>query len=128
LGCIEELAAFFALDGPDEDAVRDAGEEVANAVGPGEHGHGIAIGSGGGHGSEELVGAVFSFDGLHVVVEGALPRGAAAPERGFGTGASGPGRDSGAGIERSGRRDVRESPIESALFEGFSRHGGFSCE
>jgi hypothetical protein len=102
LGCIEELSAFFAPEGTDEDAVRDAGEEVANAVSSGEHGHGIAICGGSGHGCEELVCAVFPLDGLHVVVEGALPRGAAPPQGCFGAGASGPRSDSGARIERSG--------------------------
>lgn len=86
LGRVEELAALFGRDGADEDAVRGAGYEVADAFVTGEQGHGVAIGFGCGPGGIDIELVVGVFRIVLAGLEGTLPGSAAAAKGGFGVG------------------------------------------
>ena len=80
---MKKLAALLLWDGADQDAVGGAGEEIADSLLAGEHGHGVAVGLARVSGGKYLVDVV-AFGLLHVSVEGSLPGGAAATEGDFG--------------------------------------------
>ena len=82
------MAALFRRNGAEEDAVRRAGDEVADAFVAGEQGHGVAIGFGSGPGGRDIVLVVVIRIAL-AGFEGALPGSAAAAGSGFGVGGIG---------------------------------------
>jgi len=84
LGGVEELATFLLRNGPDDNSVGGAGDEVAESVLAFQEGHGFAVCRARFLGSSELIG-------MKICVEGTLPCRAAAAECGLGAGGFGGG-------------------------------------
>lgn len=121
LGGVKELAGIVEPEGVDEHSMGDTGDKVADAIVAGEHGHGVAVGLGPGSRCVEF-GFTRALQFSQFDVVGALPRGAAAAEGGFGTGR--PGLR--AGLELGGARRVYEGIGEGIDFDGCFGHGGTS--
>src|SRR5208337_3027737 len=91
LGGVEELGGVVVVDGIDEEAVGDTGDEGVDVGGAGEERHGVAVGFPG-VGFGGVIGAVFGAgDGEFAVVgvEAALYGGVMAVSLGSGVGGAG---------------------------------------